>query len=71
MKNDLEESTIDPELESATYDMQKILVCPKLPTSIVYYLRQLNLYNLGIHAGSTGKGLFNVWKETQASKGMN
>lgn len=69
MKKDLKESINDPELEAGSYDMQKILVCPKVPTSIAYYLRQLNLYNFGIHTGSTGKGLFNLWKENEASKG--
>ncbi len=69
MSKDLEQAKIDPDLEAGTYDMQKILVWPKMPTSIVYYKRQLNLYNLGIHTGSTGEGLFNTWKENEASKG--
>lgn len=69
MKNDFVEAANDPELEAISTDMQKILSAPKLPTSIVYYKRQLNLYNSGIHVGSTGKGIFNVWIETEASKG--
>lgn len=69
MSNDLEEAKSNPDLEAGTYDMQKILVWPKVPTSIVYYKRQLNLYNLGIHTGSTGKGLFNTCNENEASKG--
>lgn len=51
------------------FDIQKTHSFPKLATSIVYYKRQLNSYNLGIHVGSTSKGISNVWLETQASKG--
>lgn len=69
MKKDLESAKVDDSVEVLPFDFQKILNCPRLATSIVYYLRQLNLYNFGIHVGSTGKGIFNVWMETEASKG--
>lgn len=69
MKKDLERSKYDPDLETLTYDMQKTLSIPRLPTNTVYYLRQFNSYNLGIHVGSTDKGIFNVWLENEASKG--
>ena len=69
MKDDFVKAANDPELEVISEDMQKILSAPKMPTSIVYYKRQLNIYNLGIHVGSTGKGIFNVWLENEASKG--
>ncbi len=52
-----------------TYDMMKILLMPRLTTSIVYYLRQMNFYNFGIHIGSSGKGRFNTWLENEASRG--
>lgn len=69
MKSDLKEAKTNPNLESATYDIQKILQVPRLSSNKVYYKRQLNLYNLGIHVGSTGKGLFHLWHELEASKG--
>lgn len=69
MKKDLEMAKVDKSLEVLPFDFQKILNCPKVATSIVYYLRQLNIYNFGIHVGSTGQGIFNVWIETEASKG--
>lgn len=69
MRNDLEAAKSDDSLETLTYDMQKTLPIPKLSTSIAYYKRQLNLYNLGIHSGSTGRGQFNLWLENEASKG--
>ncbi|XP_037025826.1 uncharacterized protein LOC119067135 [Bradysia coprophila] len=69
MNDDLERAKIDDEIETLTFDLQKVLVLPKVPTNIVYYLRQLNLYNFGIHVGSTNQGIFNVWLEHEASKG--
>nr|CAI5842392.1 unnamed protein product [Callosobruchus analis] len=52
MKRDLKEANTNPLLETLTYDMEKVLGLPKLPTNIVYYKRQLNIYNEGIHSGS-------------------
>lgn len=69
MNEDLERAKIDDEIETLTFDLQKVLFLPKIPTNIVYYLRQLNLYNFGIHVGSTNQGIFNVWLEYEASKG--
>ncbi len=69
MNEDLEQAKIDDEIETLTFDLQKVLFLPKVPTNIVYYLRQLNLYNFGIHVGSTNQGIFNVWLEHEASKG--
>lgn len=69
MKADCAAAKVDMELETLTFDMQKTLSLPKLSTSIAYYKRQLNLYNLGIHVGSTGRTRFNLWTENEASKG--
>lgn len=69
MKADIAAAKIDDKLETFTYDMQKILPLLKVPTSISYYKRNWNLYNLVIHTASTGKGKFNTWTEDEASKG--
>lgn len=69
MNNDLALAKTDPEVEAITYDMMKILLMPRLTTSIVYYKRQLNFYNFGIHIGSSGRGRFNTWQENEASRG--
>lgn len=69
MYEDLALAKTDDEVETLTFDMQKTLNLPKLSSNIVYYLRQLNLYNFGIHVGSSGKGIFNLWLEYEASKG--
>ena len=69
MKSDLEESQRNPEVETLTFDLQKTHPLPKIPTNIAYYKRQLNLYNLGIHVGSSGQGIFNVWLEHEGGRG--
>lgn len=69
MNADLALAKVNNEVETLAFDMQKILIVPRVSTSITYYKRQLNLYNLGIHVGSTGKSIFNVWLEYEASKG--
>lgn len=69
MNADLALAKVDDEVETLPFDMQKILTVPRIPTSITYYKRQLNLYNLGLHVGSTGKSIFNIWLEYEASKG--
>lgn len=69
MNADLALAKVDNEVETITFDMQKILIVPRIPTSITYYKRQLNLYNLGLYVGSTGQSIFNIWLEYEASKG--
>lgn len=69
MKADLTKAKEDISTETLTFDMEKTHSLPKLPTSVVYYKRQLNLYNLGIHSGSTGQGFFYVWLEHEAGRG--
>lgn len=69
MNEDLAMAKSNKEVESLTYDQQKVQNCPKLSTGIIYYKRQLNINNLGIHVGSTGEGIFNIWLEFEASKG--
>lgn len=69
MNEDLLRAKTVPECETLTFDLQKTHPLPKLSTNVAYYKRQLNLYNFGIHVGSTGKGFFNVWQENEASKG--
>lgn len=69
MNKDLALAKIDPTIETLTFDIQKTHSLPKLSTNVAYYKRQLNLYNFGIHVGSSNKGIFNVWLEHEASKG--
>ena len=71
LKKDREfaKSTVD--VIFATFDLQKTLPLPRLTTSIAFYLRQIWLYNLGIHVGSktTSKPHFHIWSEADGSRG--
>lgn len=69
MKTDLLAAKTDKLTETLTFDLEKTHTLPKLPTNVVYYKRQLNLYNLGIHCGSTGQGFFYVWLEHEGGRG--
>ncbi|KAL4713786.1 hypothetical protein ACJJTC_012303 [Scirpophaga incertulas] len=69
MKKDLTAAKTDPSIETLTFDLEKTHCLPRLPTSVVYYKRQLNLHNLGIHSGSDGKGYFHIWLEHEAGRG--
>nr|CAH7745833.1 unnamed protein product [Callosobruchus chinensis] len=64
MKKDLKEASTNPLLETLSYDMEKVLGLPKLPTNIVYCKRQLNIYNEGIHSGSNNTAYCFLWRET-------
>jgi hypothetical protein len=52
-----------------TFDLQSALPTPKLSTNIVYYKRQLMVYNLGIHDCKNEIGFMHVWDESIASRG--
>lgn len=69
MKEDLQRARDSETLEVLTFDMQKTLPLPKMPTNILFYKRQLWLYNCGVHSGSDGKGYFYVWLEGEAGRG--
>nr|XP_022904007.1 uncharacterized protein LOC111416270 [Onthophagus taurus] len=69
MKHDMELAKTDVKVETATYDIEKVLGLPKLPTNIVYYKRQLSIYNEGIHVASTNTPYCFIWKEGIAGRG--
>jgi len=52
-----------------TFDLQSVLPTPRLTSNVVYYKRQLSVYNLGIHDCKEEKGIMFVWHEGLASRG--
>ena len=55
-----------------TFDLDKTLPLPKLSTSVCFYMRQLWLYNLGIHliAGNRKEVHFQHWTEGESGRGV-
>ncbi|KAJ8937236.1 hypothetical protein NQ314_011991 [Rhamnusium bicolor] len=69
MKNDFSEAKETNGLEVISFDMEKVLPLPRIPTNIVYYKRQLSFYNEGIHSAKKNKAYSFVWKEGDAGSG--
>ncbi|XP_050298051.1 uncharacterized protein LOC126737272 isoform X1 [Anthonomus grandis grandis] len=69
MKCDLKRAKNNAKLKAVTYDMEKVLGLPKLPTNLVYYKRQLSIYHEGVHAGSTDTPYCFIWTEAIAGRG--
>lgn len=69
MNSDLKLSKNDPTVEGLTFDLQKTHSLSYIPTSIAYYKRQLNFYNLRMHYDSTEKGYFHKWLKHEAGRG--
>ncbi|XP_050497796.1 uncharacterized protein LOC126878976 [Diabrotica virgifera virgifera] len=66
---DRKRAKFDEQLEVLCFDMEKTLPLPRIPTNVVFYKRQLWLYNLGIHTAKHNKGHCYVWLEGEAGRG--
>ena len=54
-----------------TFDLQQNLPVPTLSHSSMFYLRQLWVYNFGIHNCASGSSVMCVWNECIAGRGSN
>lgn len=72
-KVDREVTVVDKEKCYITMDLQQTMPLPKLSTSKSFYLRQMWLYNFGIHCitSSGHKSYFFTWTEDIANRGSN
>ncbi|CAG9761200.1 unnamed protein product [Ceutorhynchus assimilis] len=55
--------------ECLSFDLEKTLPLPRIPTGIVFYKRQLWVYNAGIHSGKENRGYCYVCVEGSAGRG--
>ena len=71
MNDDRKQAAENGNIVYITVDMQKTLPLPKLTTSVAFYLRQLWLYNVGIHfvRKNESRAYFNLWSEDEADRG--
>lgn len=69
MKNDFKLAASNISIQAFAFDLQKTYQLPRTSTGSLYYLRNLNMFNLGIHDGATDQGYFNVWLETDGGRG--
>lgn len=69
MNEDMMRAKTDQSFECLTFDMEKTLPLPRIPTSVVFYKRQLWFYNCSVHTGSDNIGHCYVWVEGEAGRG--
>lgn len=69
MNSDIKLAQDSEDIECLTFDMEKTLPLPKIPTNVVYYKRQLWLYNEGVYSARKNQGYCYVWLEGEAGKG--
>ncbi|XP_028167675.1 uncharacterized protein LOC114358018 [Ostrinia furnacalis] len=69
MKEDMMKAKTEDNFECITFDMEKTLPLPRIPTSVVFYKRQLWFYNCSVHTGSDNIGHCYVWVEGEAGRG--
>ena len=54
-----------------SFDLQQNFPTPYIHTGLVFYLRQLWVYNLGIHNCGSGDGYMCMWSENVARRGSD
>lgn len=53
---------------SLTFDLEETISMPKIPNNIVYCMRKLSVYNIGIHAAKFNQSYCIVWMESEAAR---
>ena len=71
LRTDTTNSKDDADSIVLTFDLQQTLPVPTLTHGAMFYLRQLWVYNFGIHNCSSGSAVMCLWNECIAGRGSN
>ena len=55
----------------AEFDLQQVMVCPKINVASAYYLRKLNVYNFTVLDLQDSQGYCYCWNEYENNRGTN
>lgn len=69
--SDKEHAKIDKSTKMISFDLQQVLATPHIQTNVIFYKRQLSVYNLTIYDGADGIAHNFLWDETKAGRGAN
>lgn len=68
-KKDLALAREDPSTVVASFDMQKILTTPYADSTLLFYSRKYQFYNLSVYENETKRGDCFVWGESDGKRG--
>lgn len=71
LKSDTKKCKENPAYATLCFDLQQALPTPLLRTSVIFYLRQLWTYNLGVHNMSDDRAYMYLWSENVAGRGAD
>lgn len=66
-----ERSKASIDFEAYAFDLEQVLVTPKMMASSSYYKRKLSTYNLSWYELGSGRVVCNIWHEGLAGRGSN
>lgn len=70
-KKDKEKAKQDKTICYGIFDLQKVLICPKVDNSAAYYMRKLNVLNFTVYDVLKHQGFCYPWDESEAARGAN
>lgn len=71
MKTARADAIDDKRITVAVFDLQKVLLTPKLYNSSYYYSRKLRVYNFTVYDMAKKEGTCMVWNESVGNRGAN